>query len=152
MTYRNYRNALHRQMMDYLRFMKCVDTDAELLALNAEVNLLRIKVEFLDRKTASEMEETVRFDVHTFESLAFATAAHIIDEILDFKEDLDSKYVGITYIGNLDRYKASLKHRGKTFLDDHFETEEAAVRERDRIILKYHLPHPLHELKKNFKP
>lgn len=157
MTYRNYRNALHKQMMAYLRFMKCTDTDEQLLSLNGEVNILRIKIEFLDRKTASEMQEVVRFDVHTYHSEGFQDRfiPDGADEVFSNQKDNPffdptkrSIYKGITYQQHLDKWKAELKFKGRTFLDELYPTEDKAVAARDAAILKYHLKNPLHELKK----
>lgn len=155
MTYRNYRNSLHKQMMAYLRFMKCADTDTELLALNAEVNLLRIKVEFLDRKTASQMQETVNFNEHTFQSMGFPddfapTTSNFIESISSKIDDftpIHSKYKGINHERDTGCYRAVLIYKGKTLFESTFKTEDLAVKARDAAILKYHLPNPLHELK-----
>lgn len=68
MTYRNYRNQLHRQMISYLRFMKHADTDKQLLELHTEVNLLRNEIAFYDQFTASQMLQKVNFTDEVFES------------------------------------------------------------------------------------
>ena len=156
MTYRNYRNALHKTMMSYLHFMKHCDTDEQLLALNAEANLLRVKIASLDKKTASEMLETVKFNEFTYESDGFPdgfipsqinVVPGVMQQVKDNAEPtVKSAYKGIDYERGM--FRAVLKFRGKTYLDEKYKTEEIAVKARDNAILKYHLPNPLHELKK----
>jgi len=157
MTYRNYRNSLHKLMLSYLHFMKCADTDEQLLALNSEVNLLRIKIDWLDKKTASEMQEVVRFDTITYKSESFQDkfipcgANEVFAGQADnpfFDPSKRSIYKGINYEQRLDKWRAELKYKGKTLLDEIYPTEDNAVAARDAAILKYHLKNPLHELKK----
>lgn len=161
MTYRNYRNSLHKQMLSYLRFMKCADTDDQLLELHTEVNELRTKIHNLDQMTASEMLVTVEFTESTYESYGFPSI--VIPEFE--KKSLFSnkksslrgvskekpKYVGVSWNKGVGKYCGSLMYKGKTFLKANFDTPEEAVKQRDLAIIKYHLPLDLQILKKDTK-
>lgn len=160
MTYRNYRNSLNKQMMSYLRFMKCADTDQQLLDLNTEVNELRVKVHNLDQLTASQMMETVEFTESTYESFGFPDF-HIDNSVkrhFEQKTSLSlmrkqavskiSKYLGVHYVPNMEKWRAKLSYQKIIYLDSYFITEEEAVRGRDKTIIKYNLPLPLQVLKK----
>lgn len=106
-------------MISYLRFMKHTDTDEQLLSLNAEANELRNKIEALDRKTASEMVQEVKFDTITIESfdeqepkLTNQSKNHFNQKVNKqlLRDEIKprwSKYAGISFNTQAGRYVAN---------------------------------------------
>lgn len=158
MTYRNYRNSLHKQMLAYLRFMRCADTDQQLLELNTEVNELRTKVHNLDQLTASQMLENVQFTEVEYESFGFPTViipdAPKVEFVKQKSKSLcgvkkaQPKYLGVFWNKTKGKYTATVVFKGRHFLNADFDDPEEAVKNRDLTIIKFHLPFPLQVLKK----
>jgi len=150
-------------MLSYLRFMKCADTDQQLLELHTEVNELRTKIHNLDQMTASEMLVTVEFTESTYESYGFPdfkiesnTERHFKQSIsvADIKKTIKprkSKYIGVSFSTPIGKWVSSVRHKGTTHNHSCHNTEEQAIIRRDETIIKYHLPLDLQILKKDTK-
>jgi hypothetical protein len=160
MTYRNYRTQLHKQMLNYLRFMKHADTDEQLLELHAEVTELKAQIHYLDQLTVAQLLQTIAFKVDIYESDGFSTteiktvsAKRHFERSVSVKnsrskiEPRETKYTGVCFSPSIGRYVATLSYDGKKYLTAHCVSEEEAIKQRDRCIIKHKLPVVLQFLK-----
>lgn len=148
-------------MMAYLRFMKCADTDQQLLDLNTEVNDLRTKIHNLNQLTASQMLENVEFTESTYESFGFPdikivksdSKRHFTQKtsVAEIKKEIKprkSGYKGVYFAHSMGKWTIKVQYKGKIYANSSHDTEEQAVTARDTAILKFYLPFDLQILKK----
>lgn len=161
MNHNTYSEQLSAQMKRYLKFMKEPGPDDQMINLSKEVARIKGDLDRIAVMTELERRAEVEFDIEIIES-EIGGKTHFLDgmghrfnravnrsNLVKNTKPRKSKYVGIYFQVASGRYSATIRHKGITYLNQTFVTEELAVKERDRIILKFGLPHPLHELKRN---